>query len=62
MWFESFFEHDGSWIASNVRGRPLQADDFLDWYGGADLTDDGMAAPRGHGLMPRELALVGDSG
>jgi hypothetical protein len=47
MWFEAFFEHDGIWIASNVRGRPLRADDFLDWYGGEDLTDDGWLRPGG---------------
>src|SRR5262249_53185439 len=47
VWFDGFFRLEGRWLAGNVRDRVLRTKDFLDWYGGDDMTVDGWIRPGG---------------
>jgi hypothetical protein len=47
VWFDGFVRYAGRWLASNVRDKVLRTKDFLDWYGGDDMTPEGWIRPGG---------------
>jgi hypothetical protein len=44
VWFDGYFEYEGSWRASNVRNKVLRTTDFLDWYSNEDIDKPGGVA------------------
>jgi len=47
IWFDGYFERNGSWTASNVRNKVLRNKDFLDWHSHDDISKDGWLQPGG---------------
>jgi len=45
IWFQFFIEEHGSWCGYNVKNRVLRELDFLQWYSGGDVFQDGWILP-----------------
>ncbi|MCB1091695.1 MAG: hypothetical protein KDL87_09195 [Verrucomicrobiae bacterium] len=52
IWFEFYYQNDGTWFGVNVRNRPLGNSDFVDWYG-----DSGSALSEGGWLEPGAVGV-----